>query len=134
MQATVVREIRERLGLRAHRKGAEALRREALKLLADWKGLLGGNVAVSRQLLRKLLGGERFTIYPKGTAHRGWYEIGVRPTLDKFFDGLPILKKLIRPQRERTLLRWFGLASRRRGREDVSEWASPTEARGSATE
>ena len=33
--------------------------------------------------------------YPKGTADRGWYDLGVTPSLDKFFDGLPVLKKAV---------------------------------------
>jgi hypothetical protein len=36
-------------------KEAAQLRRDALRMLEDWKALLGSNVPVSRQLLRKLM-------------------------------------------------------------------------------
>jgi hypothetical protein len=48
------------------RAAAPEIRRAALRLLDDWRGLLGKHVATSRQLLRKLLDRERFVFYPKG--------------------------------------------------------------------
>jgi hypothetical protein len=74
-------------------KEAAQLRRDALKALDDWKALLGSNVPVSRQLLRKLIDRERFTFYPKQGKAAAWYEMGVTPTLDRFFDGLPLIRK-----------------------------------------
>jgi hypothetical protein len=58
----------------------------------DW---LGQQVGTSRQLLRKLLDRQRVVFYPKGNADRGWYEIGITPSLDRFFDNLPVLKKAV---------------------------------------
>lgn len=75
--------------------GADGLRREALRLLDEWRGLLGQQVGTTRQLLRKLLDRQRVVFYPKGTADRGWYNLGITPSLDKFFDGLPVLKKAV---------------------------------------
>jgi hypothetical protein len=43
---------------------ADSLRRDALTLLDDWKGLLGQQIGTSRQLLPKLLGPERFVFHP----------------------------------------------------------------------
>jgi hypothetical protein len=70
----------------------------ALNLLKDWKPLLGQHTATSRQLLRKLLGPERFVFYPKGKGDAGWYDLGVTPTPEKFLEALPVAKKLWRPQ------------------------------------
>jgi hypothetical protein len=72
---------------------ADTLKRDALRMLDDWKGLMAQNVSISRQLLRKLLGPERFVFYPRAKGSAQWYEIGVRPTLDRFFERLPVLKK-----------------------------------------
>lgn len=69
------------------------IRSEALRLLADWRGLLGKHVATSRQLLRKLLDRERFVFYPQGKGAARWYDLGVTPTLDRFFAAVPMLKK-----------------------------------------
>ena len=79
----------------AVRAGADEIRIEALCLLADWRGLLGRNVATSRQLLGKLLGDGRFTFYPKKQGGEKWYEVGCRPSLDRFFAGVPLLKKAL---------------------------------------
>jgi hypothetical protein len=76
------------------RKAEGEIRCDALRLLEDWRGLLGKHVGTSRQLLRKVLDAKtRFVFYPmaKGTAR--WYDLGVRPTLDRFFGVLPMLKK-----------------------------------------
>jgi hypothetical protein len=88
---------------------ADGLRRDALTLLEDWRGLLGQHVATSRQLLRKLLGQGRFVFYPKGTAEKGWYDLGVTPTLDRFFHGLPLLKKADTSPRETGRLCGYGI-------------------------
>ena len=72
--------------------GYSKIRREGLRLLADWRGLLGRHVATSRQLLRKLLDRQRFVFYPQSKGAACWYELGVTPTLDKFFGALPLLK------------------------------------------
>jgi len=52
-------------------------------------------------LLRKLLDRERFTFYPKQVKAAAWYELGVTPTLDRIFDGLPLIKKQVRSQGDR---------------------------------
>ncbi len=68
--------------------GQDAVREEALAMLKDWRALLMGNVAVSRQLLRKLLGGDKVTFYPTDDH----YEIGVTPSMAGFFAALPTIK------------------------------------------
>jgi hypothetical protein len=73
----------------------QALRRDALRLLDVWRGLLGQHVSTSRQLLRKLLREQRFVFYPKRRGKSQWYELGVRPTLDGFWERLPMLKKAV---------------------------------------
>ena len=77
----------------AVKAAATEVRRQALQLLAEWRALLGKHVATSRQLLRKLLDRERFVFYPMGKGATRWYDIGVTPTLEKFFAGVPLLKK-----------------------------------------
>ena len=72
---------------------APYVRQEARRLLDDWRGLLGRHVATSRQLLRKLLDRERFVFYPQARGAERWYDVGVRPTLDRFFGAVPLLKK-----------------------------------------
>lgn len=61
------------------RASTPEIRREALTLLDEWRGLLGRNVGLSRQLLRKLLDhGSQFVLCPiadPATDER-WYEIG----------------------------------------------------------
>lgn len=51
------------------------------------------HVAVSRQALRKLLDRERFVFYPKGRGDNRWYELAVKPSLERFFGAVPTLKK-----------------------------------------
>jgi len=75
----------------ALRAAAPQLRREAKALLNDWRGLLGRQVSTTRQLLRKLLDGERFVFHPQRQAEERWYELAVRPTLEKFFSAVPAL-------------------------------------------
>jgi hypothetical protein len=65
------------------------MRTRARSLLVEWRTLLLGDVAVSRRLLRALLGPSRFRFYPKGRGAPRFYEIGVTPTLDSFIDALP---------------------------------------------
>ena len=76
---------------------APEIRRKALQLLEDWRGLLGKHVATTRQLLRKVLDRERFVFYPKADGEERWYDLGVKPTLDRFFSALPmpLLKKAV---------------------------------------
>ena len=74
---------------------ADAVRTEAQRLLGDWRGLLEKHVGVSRQGLRKLLDRERFVFYVEGTGDARYYELGVTPTLDKFFAAVPSLKKAV---------------------------------------
>ena len=73
---------------------APEIRHEALRLLEDWRGLLGKHVATTRQLLRKVLDRERFVFYPQRQGAERWYDLGVTPTLDRFFfAAVPMLKK-----------------------------------------
>ena len=65
------------------------VRAEALKLLDDWRALLGRNTSTSRQLLAKLLGDSRVTFYPVGNG----YELGAVPSVEKFLTAVPALKK-----------------------------------------
>jgi len=55
--------------------------------------LLGRNVSTSRQLLRKLLGNERFVFVPKAGRRERWYELTVTATLDRFVAAIEPLKK-----------------------------------------
>jgi hypothetical protein len=76
------------------RAAAPEIRAEALRLLDDWRGLLGKHVGTSRQLLRKLLDRDtRFVFYPMAEGDERWYELGVVPTLDRFLGAVPSLKK-----------------------------------------
>ena len=78
------------------RKAEGEIRRDALRLLEDWRGLLGKHVGTSRQLLRKVLDTRtRFVFYPMAKGKARWYDLGVRPTLDRFFGLLPMLKKAV---------------------------------------
>lgn len=77
------------------RKAEGDVRREAGRLLADWRGLLGKHVATSRQLLRKLLDRQRFVFYPMGRGKARWYDLAVTPTLERFFAAMPMLKKAV---------------------------------------
>jgi site-specific DNA recombinase len=74
---------------------APEIRREALQLLTEWRGLLAKHIAVSRQAVRKLLDRERFVFYPMGSGRDRWYEIGVAPSLGRFFGSLSTLKKAL---------------------------------------
>ena len=71
------------------------IREAALRLLDDWRGLLGRNVATSRQLLRKLLDRERFVFYPKAGRSERWYDVAVRASLDRFVGAIEPLKKAV---------------------------------------
>ena len=71
------------------------VRQEAQDQLRDWRGLLAKQVVVSRQALRKLLGPGRFTFYPMKLGRERYYELGVQPSLEKFFATLPALKKAV---------------------------------------
>jgi hypothetical protein len=75
------------------------IREEALRLLAEWRGLLLKNqVSISRQLMRKLLGPSRFTFYAQnGNGRHPHYEIGITPTLEKFFEAVPSFKTVASP-------------------------------------
>ncbi len=54
--------------------------------------LAGGT---SRQLLRKLLDRQRFVFYPMAKGKARWYDLGVTPTLDRFFGAVPQLEKAV---------------------------------------
>jgi DNA invertase Pin-like site-specific DNA recombinase len=77
------------------RKTAASIRADALALLDGWRALLGRHVGTSRQLLRKVLDRERFVFYPMGSGRARWYDLGVTPTLDRFFGAVPALKKAV---------------------------------------
>jgi site-specific DNA recombinase len=80
----------------AVRAAAPEIRREALALLDDWRGLLGKHVTTTRQLLRKLLDRDsRFVFYPVTDLGERWYELGVTPSLDRFLGAVPSLKKAV---------------------------------------
>jgi hypothetical protein len=72
--------------------GADAIRREALRLLDDWRGLLGRHVATSRQLLRKVLDRERFVFYPASAPalkKAGMSPTGSAPGGNAVYQGIP---------------------------------------------
>jgi hypothetical protein len=46
-------------------------------------------------LLRKLLDRERFVFYPMAKGKARWYDLGVTPTLERFFGAVPMLKKAV---------------------------------------
>jgi hypothetical protein len=91
---------------------APEIQREAQELLKEWRGLLAKHIAVSRQALRKLLDRGRFTFYPMGEGENRWYELGVTPSLDRFFCSLPALKKPSRPQRDWSIRGQWKLAEK----------------------
>ena len=67
---------------------ATALRPQLLARLAEWRGLLGREVAWSRQLLTKLLDG-RVTFTPTtDTDGAPAYEVSATLTLGRFFSGI----------------------------------------------
>ena len=57
--------------------------------------MLTNEVAVTRQLLRKLLIDSRVTFYPQADGPSRWYEIGITPSFNKFFGAVPTLKKAL---------------------------------------
>jgi site-specific DNA recombinase len=75
------------------RESAPEIRREALRLLDDWRALLTRNTATSRQMLAKLLNGGRFTFKPQGKGDARYYELRAQPSLAKFIGSLSALKK-----------------------------------------
>jgi hypothetical protein len=73
---------------------ASKVRQEAMMLLKDWRRLLlSKQTAISRQMIRKLLGEGRYTFYVKGTGAKRYYEMGVTPDLGKFIAAIPSLRK-----------------------------------------
>lgn len=79
----------------AVRAGADAVRAEALRLVEDWRGLLRRNTATGRQLLRKVLDRERFLFTPQRAGSERWYDVAVRPSLDRFLAAVPSLNKAV---------------------------------------
>jgi site-specific DNA recombinase len=71
------------------------VRVEALKMLEDWRELLGQHVPVARQLLRKVLDRQRFVFYPQQQGDERYYEIGVTPSLERFLQSVPRLKEAV---------------------------------------
>jgi hypothetical protein len=82
-----------------------AMRAAALRLVDDWRGLLSKHVGVARQGQRKLLDRERFVFDARSKGDARYYELAVRPSLEKFFGAVPTLKRAVRPHRE-SLGRW----------------------------
>jgi hypothetical protein len=87
------REIRslERLPRRESLVGVSA---EALRHLDQWRGLLGQNTSIARQLLRKVLSG-RLAFTPRSEGVESWYEFAAQGTLEKFFEGVPAIKAVV---------------------------------------
>jgi site-specific DNA recombinase len=78
------------------RAASDEIRREALRVLENWRGLLGKHVGTSRQLLRKLLDRDtRFVLYPMAENNERWYELGVTPSLDGLLRAVQPLKKVV---------------------------------------
>lgn len=67
---------------------------EALRDLDQWRGLLGQNTSIARQLLRKVLNG-RLAFTPRSDGVELWYEFAAQGTLEKFFEGVPAIKAVV---------------------------------------
>ncbi len=72
----------------------EALSAEALRHLDEWRGLLGQSTALTRQLLRKVLD-DRLAFIPRSDGADRWYEFAGQATLEKYFWGIPQIKKAL---------------------------------------
>lgn len=73
------------------------IRDEAMALLKHWRELLltTDQLPVTRALVRKLLGESRFVFYPQAEGQERWYELRVKPTLQKFFETVPSIGKTL---------------------------------------
>ena len=65
------------------------VRAEIRRRLEDWRGLLGREPEVARQILRKLIDG-RLTMTPKVTSDGRFYEITSRATYGRLFEGVVV--------------------------------------------
>jgi hypothetical protein len=78
----------------AAKPAADHVTVEALRHLDEWRGLLGEDTMLARQLLRKLLDG-RLVFAPKGSAGDRWYEFRGEGTLTKFLADVPLIKAMV---------------------------------------
>ena len=88
-----------RLDRLPRRESLEDVNAEALRHLDQWRGLLGQNTSIARQLLRKVLNG-RLAFTPRSDGVEAWYEFAAKGTLEKFFEGVPAIKAVV-PLRSR---------------------------------
>ena len=86
-------EIR-RLDRLPRRESLEGISAEALRHLDQWRGLLGHNTSIARQLLRKVLDG-RLAFTPRSDGVESWYEFAAQGTLEKFFEGVSATKAVV---------------------------------------
>jgi hypothetical protein len=85
-----------------------------MALLKGWRELLlTRQVPVSRSLLRKLLDQSRFVFYPKADDRERWYELGVTPSLQKFFEAVPAFSKTMASPTGRDPFLYRGFVGRR---------------------
>lgn len=90
------------------------IRDDAMALLKGWRELLlTRQVPVSRSLLRKLLDQSRFVFYPKADDRERWYELGVTPSLQKFFEAVPAFSKTMASPTGRDPFLYRGFVGRR---------------------
>jgi len=80
-------EHQEGLGLAARAFDSKAVRRELHELLTDWQGLLEGEPAQARQILRKLLEG-RVAMQPRVDSGGRFYDWSVNATYGRLLAGV----------------------------------------------
>jgi site-specific DNA recombinase len=113
---------------------ADDVRAEIRRRLADWRGLLGREPEIARQILRKLLDG-RLTLTPKVTSAGQCYELTGRATYGRLFEGV-VATGVTAPAGYRTMRRcdsaWPCPPRRRTGVPSPAPRSSPARAPSSA--
>ena len=88
------RELRGLDALPAMQKVAQGLKLDVLRHLDEWRGLLGGEVATGRQLLRKVLDG-RLVFTPRHEVDESWYDVAGSGSVAPVLAGVQPLKALV---------------------------------------
>ena len=88
------RELHSLDALPAMQELAHGLKLDVLRHLEQWQGLLGGQVATSRQLLRKVLDG-RMVFTPRRKADEIWYDVSGSGSVAPVLAGVSPLKAMV---------------------------------------
>jgi hypothetical protein len=84
------------LGLAVRAFDSKAVRRERRELLTDWQGLLEGEPAQARQILRKLLEG-RVLMQPRADSAGRFYEWTATATYGRILTGVVGVTAMVPP-------------------------------------